>query len=300
MKIDRLIGILSILQQKEKTTAKDLADKFEVSVRTITRDIEDLCKAGIPIVTFQGKGGGISIMDGYQLDRSVLSNEDMKSIITALKGLDSISKDSKYNLLMDKVSIKSHEAMVNNPIIIDLSGWDKSCLANKIEMLKIAIKENKRVAFKYFSETGESIRTIEPKNIIFQWSNWYVWGYCLLRKKYRMFKLTRIIDLEITDAEQQCTEVVEFERHDTWNEHMSVKATVKFDVSVKWRIVDEFGIESLEINETGDIIVRHKWSSIYSLFSQLLSFADKAEIIEPAEYKEEYLKLLNKIKAKYE
>ena len=87
MKIDRLIGILTILMQKEKVTAPYLAEKFEVSRRTINRDIEDMCKAGIPIVTLQGKNGGISIMEGYQIDKTLLTNDDMDSILSALKGL---------------------------------------------------------------------------------------------------------------------------------------------------------------------------------------------------------------------
>lgn len=81
MKIDRLIGILSILLQKEKTTAPFLAEKFEVSRRTINRDIEALCKAGIPIVTAQGQNGGISIMEGYKIDRTLLTSDDMQAIL---------------------------------------------------------------------------------------------------------------------------------------------------------------------------------------------------------------------------
>ena len=88
MKIDRLIGILSILLQEEKTTAPELAERFEVSRRTINRDIEDLCKAGIPIKTAQGTGGGISIMDGYRMDRTILSSKDMQMILAGLRSLD--------------------------------------------------------------------------------------------------------------------------------------------------------------------------------------------------------------------
>ena len=100
MKIDRLIGILTILMKKEKVTAPYLAEKFEVSRRTINRDIEDMCKAGIPIVTIQGKNGGISIMEGYQIDKTLLTNDDMDSILSALKGLDSVSNTkSRYSSL---------------------------------------------------------------------------------------------------------------------------------------------------------------------------------------------------------
>ena len=101
MKIDRLIGILSILLQEEKTTAPELAEKFEVSRRTINRDIEDLCKAGIPIRTVQGSGGGISIMDGYRMDRTILTSKDMQMILAGLRSLDSVSGSRYYGQLME-------------------------------------------------------------------------------------------------------------------------------------------------------------------------------------------------------
>ena len=104
MKIDRLIGILSILLQKEKITAPELAEKFEVSRRTINRDIEHLCKAGIPVVTTCGKNGGISIVDGYKIDKTLLTSSDMKAIFAGLKSLDSVSGTNRYQQLMDKLS----------------------------------------------------------------------------------------------------------------------------------------------------------------------------------------------------
>ena len=122
MKIDRLIGILSILLQQEKVTAPYLAEKFEVSRRTIIRDVEALCKAGIPIVTAQGREGGISIMDGYRVDRTLLTSREMQSILTGLKSLDSVSGSNKYQQLMDKLSVKQGLILVaDSHIAIDLS-----------------------------------------------------------------------------------------------------------------------------------------------------------------------------------
>ena len=126
MKIDRLIGILSILLQKDKVTAAELAEKFEVSRRTIIRDIEDINMAGIPIVTSQGNGGGISIMEGFRIDRTLLSSDEMKAIMTGLNSLDSISESNRYKQLMNKLSADSdHLVNADNNIIIDLSMWDK-------------------------------------------------------------------------------------------------------------------------------------------------------------------------------
>lgn len=199
MKIDRLIGILTILMQKEKVTAPYLAEKFEVSRRTINRDIEDMCKAGIPIVTIQGKNGGISIMEGYQIDKTLLTNEDMDSILSALKGLDSISNTNKYKLLIEKLSGNNKNSDIltsNEHIIIDLSSWQKASLAPKIELIQASISNSETISFRYFSPAEETVREIEPLSLIFKWSSWYVWGYCLKRNDFRLFKLNRITELK--------------------------------------------------------------------------------------------------------
>lgn len=144
MKIDRLIGILSILLQQDKVTAPYLAEKFEVSRRTINRDIEDLCKAGIPIVTTKGQNGGISIMEGYRIERTLLSSADMKAILTGLQTLDSVSGSNQYLQLMNKLSVESTTNLaLNNSVLINLSSWYKSSLAPKMELIKKRLnKEN--------------------------------------------------------------------------------------------------------------------------------------------------------------
>ena len=141
MKIDRLIGILSILLQKEMTTAPELADYFEVSRRTIGRDIEALCKAGIPIQTAQGFGGGISIMDGYRMDRTILTSKDMQMILAGLRSLDSVSGSRYYSQLMEKIQTGSSEFISGrDSMLIDLSSWYKGSLAPKIEVIQRAIE----------------------------------------------------------------------------------------------------------------------------------------------------------------
>ena len=120
MKIDRLIGILSILLQREKVTAPYLAEKFEVSRRTINRDIEDICKAGIPLVTSRGPGGGISIMEGYRMDRTLITSGEMEAILVGLRSLDSVSGSARYRLLMDKLA-PGKQDMISSSILINLS-----------------------------------------------------------------------------------------------------------------------------------------------------------------------------------
>ena len=142
MKIDRLIGILSVLLQEEKVTAPELAERFEVSRRTINRDIDDLLYAGIPIRTAQGTGGGISIADGYKIDRTLLTSKDMQMILAGLRSLDSVSGSSYYVQLMEKIQAGSSEFISGrDSILIDLSSWYKNTLAPKILRVRFSSAE---------------------------------------------------------------------------------------------------------------------------------------------------------------
>lgn len=301
MKIDRLIGILSILLQKDKMTAQELAEKFEVSRRTILRDIETLSMAGIPILSEQGQGGGISIMEGYKVERTLLSSEDMKAILTGLQSLDSVSRTNRYRQLMEKISVNGSAAInVDNHIIIDLSNWDKSAVSDKIELIKSAIENNEKIRFHYYAPNGDSQRIIEPYHLVFQWSSWYVWGYCTQREDYRMFKLTRMTELAF--AKEKCADriVPEFISDKLRHTNGEIEITVKFDDSVKWRIIDEYGIDFMDYDENGSIIVTFTWSDIPAFYQYILSFGDKAEIIEPKKYRQDFAELVKNMQKKYE
>ena len=301
MKIDRLVSILSVLLQKEKVTTTYLAEKFEVSKRTILRDIESLNKAGIPIVTLQGHGGGVSIMENYKLDKTLLSSRDLRSIIAGLKGLDSVSGSNQYRQLMEKLHVDSSAVSTSdNHFIINLSGWDKNAFADTIELINAAIEQKCRIIFRYFSPNGESERVLEPYHIIFQWSNWYVWGYCVERHDFRMFKMSRIAGLQMSDKPIEPREAPEYQQQNWWGKDSQVKATVRFDKSVKWRLIDEWGVDRLQYDEGGNIVISFTWSDLPSLFHFILSFGDKAEILEPVEYRKQFAEILKKLQIKYD
>ena len=301
MKIDRLIGILSILLQKDKVTSAELAERFEVSRRTILRDIDTLNLSGIPIVSGQGQGGGISIMSGYKIDRTLLSSEDMQAILSGLRSLDSVSGTHRYRQLMEKLSAEDSASVnVDNHIIIDLASWDKTIVSDKIELIKKAMEQRRMISFRYFSPGGETVRRIEPYHLVFQWSSWYVWGYCTERNDYRMFKLTRLTELAISDDITENREVPEYSCDKLRHTNGEVTAKVRFDKQLKWRIIDEFGTDKLTYDENGDIIVTFTWSDEQSLYRYVLTFGEGAEITEPKEYREGFAELLKKISAVYE
>lgn len=299
MKLDRLIGILSILLQQDKITAPELSEKFEVSVRTILRDIDDINKAGIPIITSQGQGGGISIMDGYKIDRTLLSSSEMQAIFSGLKSLDSVSGTNRYRQLMDKLSV-SNTISISNHIIIDLATWDKNAVSTKLELIKSAIEQKKIITFRYYSPECTEQRNIEPYHLVFQWSSWYVWGFCIKRQDYRLFKLTRMTELKSTEDFFIQRDIPEYKCDKLRHTRGEISATVRFDKSTKWRIVDEFGTENFTEDENGNIILTFTWSDKFSFYSYILGFRENAEIISPAEYRDEFLKLLKNITDKYQ
>lgn len=288
MKINRLIGILAVLLHQEKVTAPVLAEKFEVSRRTINRDIEDLCKAGVPVVTTQGLNGGISIMEGYRTDRTLFTSSDMQAILAGLQSLDSVCGTNRYQQLMDKLSGGKRDVLLsNNHILIDLSSWYRTSLAPKIEQIQAAVSTRRKIRFYYYSPNNESLRTVEPYQLIFKWSSWYLWGYCCQKEDFRLFKLNRLADLEII---QDTYEKRQAEPPDLSPERvfpMKYEVKVLFHPSMKWRLIEEYGMDCFVRQEDGRLLFSSGFTDKTHLFSWILSFEDKAELLEPGELRQE-------------
>ena len=287
MKTDRLIGILSVLLQEDRTTAPELAKKFEVSRRTINRDIEDLCRAGIPVRTAQGVGGGISIMDGYRMDRTILTSKDMQMILAGLRSLDSVSGSSYYGQLMEKIQAGSSAFITGrDSILIDLSSWYRDSLAPKIETIQDAIGDRRLVRFRYFAPSGESERTVEPYYLVFQWSSWYLWGWCTTRKDYRLFKLNRMDRITETDKGFDCRNAPV---PDLSNEKIfpgGIKVKAFFAPDMKWRLVEEFGPHCFAEADDGRLLFTADYTDLDSFITWIMTFGAKAEVLEPAEARE--------------
>lgn len=300
MKIDRLIGILSILLQQDKVTAPFLAEKFEVSRRTITRDIDALCQAGIPIVTTQGQSGGISIMEGFRIDKTLLSSADMQAILTGLQSLDSISKTKQYQQLMDKLSVE-HTAnlSLNNHIMINLSSWYKSSLSSKLELIKDAIEQNELIQFTYCSPNGQSDKQIEPYLLVFQWSSWYVWGYSLTSDDFRLYKLQRMLTLDCTKMHFIPRSHPELPLLPEPIGPQNIHLRALFKPSVKWRLIDDYGPECIKEQEDGRLLFQFDFYNKEHTLSWLLSFGDSVELLEPEDLKHELLKIVHKILEQY-
>lgn len=284
MKIDRLIAIITILLQKEKVTTSDLAKRFEVSNRTIQRDIEDICRAGIPIVSMQGYDGGLSIAAGYKIDKTLLTETELNAIFTGLKSIESVSKTTYTKGLMEKFTYGKNTILTDaNRIIIDLASFYQVGLTDKIELIKQAIINQETILFRYYSDNGESDRTIEPYYLVFRWFAWYVYGYCLTKQDYRLFKLNRISELKnlntVYEERHITNEKLNFDSY-IWQD--DIKLTALFDVSVKYRLIDDYGPACFTFDDkTGKLLFENIFTNLNYLVQWILSYGDTVKVIEP-------------------
>lgn len=273
-------------------TAPELADRFEVSRRTINRDIEDLCKAGIPIATAQGVGGGISIMDGYKVDGTLLTSKDMQMILAGLRSLDSVSGSRYYRQLMEKLKPGSSKfASGMDSILIDLSSWHKGILAQKMETIQAAVGRKEKLSFTYYAPGGTGERIIEPYYLVFRWSSWYVWGWCEKREGFRLFKLHR---MDRVRALEERFAGREAPLPDLSIGHIfpgSIHVKALFEPEVKWRLVEEFGAWSFEEQADGKLLFHGDYTDREGLVGWILSFGNKARLLEPEDIRDELLEI---------
>ena len=305
MKLDRMLYIITYLLNHKKVKAQELADQFEVSVRTIYRDIDAISQAGIPIVTYQGMDGGIGIIEGFKLDKNLLTGEEISKIVSALKGIQSISEDVKIKLLIEKLTgIASNTDLIptGNEIMIDLSSWNKSDrLGRDIEKIKDAIRRRRLISFRYYTHEILTERKAEPYQIIFKESNWYLYAFCLLRNDFRLFKLRRMSELKVLDTEFEPRPFTIEEMQ--WDESFAgdsfSQIVVKFDPAMKYVIDDIFGVENYDYEDDGSLTVNFFMPSGAWLHGFLLGFGDKAEVLEPPELRKKIAGMAESISEVY-
>lgn len=300
MKLDRLIGILTVLLQNERTTAPQLAVKFEVTRRTIGRDIDTLCQAGIPIVTYQGARGGISIAEGYKLDKSVLTSDELSGMITALKGIGSVSETAQVERILDKLGIRN-EAIVSlqEPVIIDLASHYKGSLTSKIMLIKQAILDKRLIKFDYYYEKGEMSRCIEPYIVVFQWMAWYVFGFCPQRQDFRMFKLTRLWNLELCE-ERYVSREIPSERKSFNSYFIDDKKFVGlFHSSAKYQLIEAYGLNCFTETEEGKLRFEITYTNEDYIISWILAFGSKVKVVEPPDIAEKIKEIAENIVLNY-
>lgn len=275
MQINRLFEIIYILLDKKTVMANELAKKFEVSSRTIYRDIEILSGAGIPIYTTKGKGGGISILDNFILDKSVISKEEQSAIITALTAMSVLPNVEKTGIA-DKMSLlfKSND---NSWIDVDFSDWNVE-QKNFFDKIRYSIIERFALKLKYINSNGEIFERIaELLKLYFKSKSWYLIAYCRKADDYRMFRLSQIRDVEVTNEHFE-REMCEY-KYDNDDENICVNVKLKISKNVEYRVYDEF--QDAEKTADGDFIVNMSYPENEWLYGYIMSFGEYAEVLEP-------------------
>ena len=223
-------------------------------------------------------------MDGYRMDRTLLTSKDMQVILAGLRSLDSVSGSSYYSQLMEKIQAGSSEFISSrDSVLIDLSSWYRDSLAPKIEAIQDAIGYRHLISFRYYAPSGERERTVEPYYLVFRWSSWYLWGWCADRKDYRLFKLNRMDKVAETDKEFICRNAP---MPDLSTEKIfpgGIKVKALFTPDMKWRLVEEFGPHCFTEADDGRLLFTADYTDMENLVTWLMTFGAKAEVIEPAE-----------------
>ena len=297
MKDNRLFRILYYILEKEKVTANELADKFEVSVRTIYRDIDSISSVGVPIFTTQGKGGGIKIDNEFILNKSLFDTNEKEQIIAALQGLEKTNEAYKSELITKLSAL--FKIKNSNWIEIDFTSWrSNNTYQDLFNALKTTIINKNIISFSYNSSKAEKInRKVKPIRLLFKEQDWYLYAFCLLRNDFRYFKLSRMKDLEVLAINYEDNfENAVLKKELKYENIVNIK--LKFDKSVAFRVYDEFN-EAIEEDEKGNLYVEIKIPNNYKLYNYIFSFGSNVEILEPKEIRNQFKNMINEIAKKY-
>ena len=300
MQINRLFEIIYILLSKKSITAKELAERFEVSVRTIYRDIDTLSSAGIPIYASQGKGGGISLLEDYVLDKSILTEKEQNEILYALQSL-AITQAPETDKVLAKLSSLFNKNKTNW-IEVDFSPWGSAENgACQFSVIKDAILNRRIIEFNYFNSSGEkSVRRVEPVKLVFKVNSWYLQAFCLTKNAYRIFKVTRMSNVLTTQGsfvEKDCEALLESAKEQKTQHWIDVR--LKISSQGAYRVYDEFDENNITRNQDGSFTVTASLPDNKWLIRYILSYGADVEVLAPQNIRDIIRSELTKIISKY-
>lgn len=284
MQISRLFEILYVLIEKKSVTAKELSERFEVSTRTIYRDIDTLAMAGMPVYTSKGKGGGISVLDNFVLDKALLSKEEQAEILSSLQGLNAVHGDHQ-NTLAKLSSLFGKEEERENWIEVDFSAWGSNQEEkDKFTTIKKSILDHLELEFLYYSAQKEGVRrSVQPIRLIFKNQAWYLYAFCKLKQDFRIFRLNRIRDLVLLDQTFEPFKETKFSLGD-WEEGEHAKSellVIRVHEKFIFRIFDEFSGAHMEKLEDHWFRVHMEIKTGSWLVNYILSFEDGIVVEQP-------------------
>lgn len=310
MKIDRLLSIIVYLLNHELVSARVLAERFEVTVRTIQRDLESIELSGIPIISIQGPNGGYGIMENFKIDRQLVSVEDLYYIITSLQSVSDTLSDDKMDNTLEKVKnlLPPRDADFlterNEKLSIDFSmlGGDPR-QQDSFKLAKDAVDSERLFKFKYTNNKLESsLRTVEPITIAFKWRAWYLFAWCRDKEDYRLFRISRMRQPEIFPVHIKRKEL-SFDDYlliqNQTNNIKMIDLLLRFDSSMKV-IVEEYypGDNSFE-EADGSLTVSTQMPADGWMYGFLLSYGEYVTVLKPSHVRVELKAMTEKINNKY-
>ncbi len=297
MQINRLFEIIYVLLDKKKVTAKEFAERFEVSIRTVYRDIEMLSSVGIPVYMSKGKGGGISLLSDFVLNKTILTMEEKSNILSSLKAVSSVDLSETDNALK-KLSNLFGETNTDW-IEVDFTSWYNSNEEKELfSSLKAAILLNNTISFSYASGKGEQTkRQVDPLKLCFKGQSWYLYGYCKTRCDNRFFKLRRIKSLSVMDVTFHRPPVVQVIREKEVFKEDFITLKLKLSEKLAYRVYDEFN--TITELEDGSFIVEVIYPKGDWIYNYITSFGEDCEVLSPEEVRLDVKTKLEKILKNY-
>ncbi|WMI79973.1 helix-turn-helix transcriptional regulator [Anaerotignum sp. MB30-C6] len=278
MQINRLFEMIYLLLNQETITAGALANHFEVSPRTIYRDVELLSSAGIPIYMTKGRGGGISLLPDFVLNKTLLTNREKADILSALHAVEAVSLE-QTNTAVQKLSSLFGRSQ-SDWVEVDFSGWANADEEAKVfTTLKAAILGKQVVEFLYYSGEGSLQRVVEPMKLCFKGQGWYLYAYCRVRSNFRFFKLRRIKELMVLPElfDRQTPKKI-FDGKEIFEDDF-VTIMLKISKEMTYRVYDEFP-EYEKLPDGGFFVEltmpRGEW-----VYHYLASFGQHCQVIAP-------------------
>jgi len=282
MQIDRLFYIIYTLLEKKMVTAGELAAHFEVSTRTIYRDIDTLSLAGIPVYTSKGKGGGIGILDGYVLNKSALSHEEQSQILVALQSLGAVSPSQSQEVLGKLSSFWGREEI--DWIQVDFSRWSENSVEkNNFNLVKNAILNKRLLLMDYYSGNGTHMkRTVEPMKLVFKGQDWYLFSFCIVREDFWIFKITRMKNLEALNESFIRRETTrDIDSFFSYNAKQHIDVKLKFNKSEAHNVYDRFASDSIIEDRDDYVIVTERLPNEDWIVGYFLGYGSSAQVLEP-------------------
>ena len=302
MKIERLLSIIVILLERKKVPAPELAGIFEVTTRTIYRDIDTLNAAGIPIITYPGVNGGVGILEEFKIEKNLFTSKDLASLLTGLSSINSTFSSSEITNALIKLKgiipakkLKDIEKDTNR-IIIDLTPWkNTNNVSDDLKNIKSAMDKNKILTFKYEDrQRKKSTRKIEPYRIILKGNDWYVEGFCILRDDFRYFKLSRISGLKITNKSFIPREIPEADPKAGPVQEDIIRLKVSVAKSLKGEFTELYGEQCFISEEKDTCTADIPFANNEYSYRLLMGFIDRCEILEPESVRNEFISRIKK------